>query len=152
MGMLGGSDSAASICDREVGRVSRSGSQTFLGVGGCQEAGVANHAVDVPGSVFQHIVAREARSTLSIILHVPRRKHSGPEEAFTVFMASANLVATLRKLLCWAGHAAITFIFGAISTVQVGFFPWSASWTHMAQPSGFVVILILTTAGVFCPD
>lgn len=30
---------------------------TFLGVGGCQEAGVADHAVDVPGSVFQHIVA-----------------------------------------------------------------------------------------------
>lgn len=30
---------------------------TFLGVGGCQEAGVADHAVDVPGSVFQHVVA-----------------------------------------------------------------------------------------------
>lgn len=30
---------------------------TFLGVGGCQQAGVANQAVDVPRSVFQHVVA-----------------------------------------------------------------------------------------------
>lgn len=30
---------------------------TFLGVGGRQEAGVADHAVDIPGSVFQHVVA-----------------------------------------------------------------------------------------------
>lgn len=30
---------------------------TFLGVGGRQEAGVADHAIDVPGSVFQHVVA-----------------------------------------------------------------------------------------------
>lgn len=30
---------------------------TFLGVGGRQEAGIADHAVDVPGSVFQYVVA-----------------------------------------------------------------------------------------------
>lgn len=30
---------------------------TLLGVGRRQEAGVADHAVDVPGSVLQHVVA-----------------------------------------------------------------------------------------------
>jgi len=35
----------------------KGGTLTFLGVGRCQEAGVADHAVDVPGSVFQHVVA-----------------------------------------------------------------------------------------------
>ena len=33
---------------------------TFLGVGGCQQAGVAYQAVDVPRSVFQHVVAVQA--------------------------------------------------------------------------------------------
>lgn len=30
---------------------------TLLGVGRRQEAGVADHTVDVPGSVLQHVVA-----------------------------------------------------------------------------------------------
>lgn len=34
---------------------------TFLGVGGCQQAGVAYQAVDVPRSVFQHVVAVQVR-------------------------------------------------------------------------------------------
>lgn len=35
----------------------RGGALTFLGVRGRQEAGVADHTVDVPGSVLQHVVA-----------------------------------------------------------------------------------------------
>lgn len=39
----------------------KGGTLTFLGVGRGQEAGVAHHAVDVPWSVFQHVVAEETR-------------------------------------------------------------------------------------------
>ena len=42
---------------RETVVLWKGGALTFLGVGRSQEAGVADHAVDVPGSVLQHVVA-----------------------------------------------------------------------------------------------
>ena len=59
---------------------------------------------------------RETRPTLSIILHVSWHQHSGPEEAFAVFVAPAYLIASFGKLLCWARDAAVVLIFGAIAT------------------------------------
>lgn len=69
------------------------------------------------GAVWSSIcLPRETRPALSVILHVPRHQHGGPEEALAVFVAPAYLVTSFGKLLCWAGNAAIILIFGAIAT------------------------------------
>lgn len=50
--------------------VGEQGTLTFLGVGGRQQAGVADHAVDVPRPVLQHVVAagrgRETRQSRQV--------------------------------------------------------------------------------------
>lgn len=61
----------------------RTSALTFLGVGGRHEAGVADHAVDVPGSVFQHVVAtgrarqdKAERSAGCYLKQVPTTGHA----------------------------------------------------------------------------
>lgn len=63
---------------------------------------------------------RETRATLSIIFHVPRSQHSGPEEALTVLVAPAYLVTSFGKLLCRTRHTAVVIVFGAVSAGLAG--------------------------------
>lgn len=63
---------------------------------------------------------RKTRATLGVILHVPRRQHGGPEEALTVFVAPAYLVASFGKFLRRAGDATIVLVFGAVATGLAG--------------------------------
>lgn len=58
---------------------------------------------------------REAWPTLCIVLHVPWCQHRGPEEALTVLVAPADLVAPFGELLGGAGHTAVVLILGAIA-------------------------------------
>lgn len=63
---------------------------------------------------------RETGATLSIVFHVPRCQHGGPEETLTVLVAPAYLVTSFGKLLCRARHTAVVIIFGAVSAGLAG--------------------------------
>lgn len=58
----------------------------------------------------------ETRPTLCIILLISWCQNSGSKKSLTVFVPSAYLVTSSRKLLWRAGNAAIVLIFGAIPT------------------------------------
>lgn len=58
----------------------------------------------------------ETRTTLCIILLIPRCHDCGSKKSLAVLVPSAYLVPSFGKLLWRAGDAAIVLIFGAIST------------------------------------
>lgn len=86
---------------------------TFLGVGGRQEAGVADHAIDVPRSVLQHVVATGERQD---------KTETGELDSTQAGTGAESTVASLQAH-DQVGHEATPSQSPALSTQ----FPWGFS-------------------------